>query len=452
MNSISEVGMTLKQKAEQIYSEALSVVRPEDLLKNSVSIHGGTLDIQGEEFDLDKFENFYLASIGKAAPYMTKGFLDILGDRIKEGVSLYLPEKKITFQKIVNLPASHPLPDEKSLRAAEHILKMANKIGDRDLIFVLISGGGSAQLSLPAEGILLEEKRDITERLLKAGADIKELNTVRKHLSQIKGGRLARAAFPGTVFTLVISDVIHNDLETIASGPTYWDFSTYWDASQVLQKYGLWDSAPSRVKNLLEKGILGRLEETLKKENPLFRRIRHFIIGDNKKALSAARKKAEELGFRSFVLTSSDSGEARTAARHYCSLFSNLLVSGKSRSSPVCLLAGGELTVSVKGSGKGGRNQEFVLASLLEMEKRKIETNNWLILSLGSDGIDGPTDAAGAYILPSSMEAARSMSLDPAFFLDNNDSYNFFNKIKTLIRTGPTLTNVMDFRMFLYGI
>jgi glycerate 2-kinase len=440
----------LFRKAEKIYKAALSEVNPGNLIKKSVSVQEDKLIIQDRKFDLEKFANIFLVAIGKAAPFMAEGLQDVLGDRIKEGISLYLPQNKIALKNISSLPASHPLPDERSLQAAQSILSLAEKLGEKDLLFVLISGGGSAQISLPAEGVSVEEKRLITDRLLKAGAEITELNTVRKHLSRIKGGRLAQEAFPATVISLVISDVRGNDLENIASGPTHWDSSTYGDAFQVLKKYKLWDGAPVSIKTVIERGIQNKIQETAKREAPVFKQVHNIIIGDNLEALRAAQGEARKLGFRSLILTSSDQGEARDAARNYVSLFMNLLRSEKTTSQPLCFLAGGELTVTVKGKGTGGRNQEFVLAALIEMKKSYHEERKWLILSIGTDGIDGPTDAAGAWITPSVLKIAEESSLDPKEYLDDNDSYNFFKRAERLIYTGPTHTNVMDLRLFFF--
>jgi len=439
----------LLRKAEGIYKAALSEVDAESLIKKNVAVRDEKLIIQEKSFDLRRFDNIFLVAIGKAAPFMVKGLRDVLGDRIKEGIALYLPQNKIILENITSLPASHPLPDERSLQAAQRILSLAQRLSKKDLLFVLISGGGSAQISFPADGVSLEEKRLITDRLLKAGADITELNTVRKHLSRIKGGRLAQEASPATIISLVISDVRGNDLENIASGPTHWDSSMYEDAFQVLKKYNLWDSAPASIKAVIDDGILNRIQETVKREAPIFKQIHNFIIGDNLGALRSAQREAEKLGFRGLILTSSDHGEARDAAKYYVSLFLNLLQSEEAAARPLCLLAGGELTVTVKGNGEGGRNQEFVLAALIEMKKSLQEERKWLILSLGTDGIDGPTDAAGAWITPSILKIIQELSLDPIEYLDNNDSYNFFKKADRLILTGPTHTNVMDLRLFL---
>jgi glycerate-2-kinase len=449
MSRQSAQKLSLLEKAEKIYRAALAGVEPASLVKKKVSVRGKKLVVQGRSFDLASFDRIFLVAIGKAAPFMAKSLAELLGSRVKEGIALVLPQIKINLKKIACLPASHPLPDEKSVAAAQRILALAEKVRERDFLFVLISGGGSAQLCLPLEGVSLAEKRAVTDMLLKSGSSIVELNTVRKHLSRIKGGRLAQAAFPGTVINLVISDVIHNDLESIASGPSYWDSSTYKDAFQILRKYRLWNIVPFSVREAIGKGMKKEIGETLKKENSVFGRVHSFIIGDNFEALKAAREEAQKLGFKTSILTSADYGEAKDAARSYAALVVSRIQSKKADTRPLCLLSGGELTVTVKGKGKGGRNQEFVLAVAEEMRGRLQGISSWLILSLGSDGIDGPTDAAGAWAGPLTLKRAASSGLDLRKFLARNDSYSFFKEVGGLIITGPTQTNVMDIRLFM---
>jgi glycerate-2-kinase len=446
-----QTGSSLLEYAERIFKAALEEVKPESLVRKSVSLEGEKIVIQGQSFSLARFDRIFLVSVGKAAPFMAKSLSDILGKRLEGGIAVCLPQTKKKLQRITCLPASHPLPDQKSLRAAQRILGLARGLGEKDLLFFLVSGGGSAQVCLPSSGVSLDEKRRLTEMLLSAGASIAELNTVRKHLSQIKGGRLARAAFPATVISLVISDVVGNDLENIASGPAHWDSSTYEDAYHVLKKYGLWSGAPLSVRAVIENGMEKRIEETVKREDLAFSHVHNFIIGDNLLALQAAERKAGELGFQTSILTSSDRGEAKEAAKNYVSLFLNSIQSIKASSKPVCLLAGGEITVTVRGKGRGGRNQEFVLAALDEMENHPEVIPDWLILSLGSDGIDGPTDAAGAWAGPSILKKAKELSLNLRKYLADNDSYNFFKRVGGLIITGPTQTNVMDIRLFMIG-
>jgi glycerate-2-kinase len=435
----------MSRQAVTIFRAALAEVDPECLIRKAVRRRGRRLLIQGKSIDLGSFENIFLVAFGKAAPYMAKSLSQVLGGRLSRGIAICRPDQSLSDNRILCLPGSHPLPDRKSVKAAQEILGLAKKAGQKDLVFVLISGGGSAQACLPQSPLTLAEKRWITKELLRAGASIAELNTLRKHISEIKGGRLAEAAFPAKVVNLVISDVIGNDLENIASGPSYWDSSTYEDAIGVLKKYGLWGKAPRSLREVLLSGATGKRPETLKRGNLVFKNVSTFLIGDNRQALEAAARKARGLGFHAAVLTASDSGEARMAARGYISLLENIAQSRKSPQKPFCLLAGGELTVRVKGKGRGGRNTEFVLAALTELGNEL----PLLVASLGSDGVDGATDAAGAWATPATAARARQLGLDAKKYLRNNDSYNFFKKAGGLIITGPTPTNVMDLRLFL---
>jgi len=436
--------MNLYSIATRIFQSALDEVSAEKLIEKSVYLRENNLFIKDQQFDLSWFKNIYIIGIGKVSSYMAKALSEILKNKITYGIVVSLPEHEMKLKNITFLPGSHPVPDEKSSKAGEEVLKLARRLGRKDLAIILISGGGSALMVKPLGGISLEDKKKITKLLLASGANISEINTVRKHLSKIKGGNLARAIFPGSIVNLAISDVIGNSLEDIISGPTYWDSTTFYDAYSVLKKYKIWDKAPLSVQKAILKGIKGEIPETPKKNFKIFEKVSNFIIGNNRIALESAMKKAEELGFDAEILTDSDSGEARERAIYYTSIFKKLIKSEK----PKCLLSGGELTVTVKGKGKGGRNQEFVLACLVEMDK--IQTDkNWLIASIGTDGTDGPTDAAGAWVTPEILEKAKKLNLNPVEYLNNNDSYNFFSQVGGLIKTGPTKTNVMDIRIFL---
>jgi glycerate 2-kinase len=421
-----------------------------------------------KKYDLSLYDRIYLIAFGKAASAMAGALLEILGDRIADGIVVVLPGQTVRFHGLRVFEAPHPLPDERSAEAARAILALARKAGENDLVIVLISGGGSAQVCLPLSPASLEDKKRLTLEMMSRGADIRELNVVRKHLSAFKGGRLAEAAYPAELVSLAISDVIGDDLEIIASGPAYWDSSTFEDAFDILRKYGIWEGAVDGVRRTIEAGRKKLVPETLKKGAAAFDRMTSFIIGNNRMALTAAANKAEELGFRSFLLTATDYGEARMSARRYVSLVLSFALSRKRPRVPLCLLAGGELTVTVTGKGMGGRNQEFVLAALSELERQtaalehghpemrfgfaedgRVRNLDWLIASLGTDGTDGNTDAAGAWISATNLKVARSLGLAPETFLADNNSYHFFEKAGGLIHTGPTGTNVMDLRIFL---
>jgi glycerate-2-kinase len=432
-------------------------VDPARLVTGQVRLRRGRLEVQGRSYDLTSYRRVFLAAIGKAAPAMAERLSSMLAGRLTEGIVLVPPGLVLSHPRLRGLPASHPLPDGRSLKAARALIDLARRAGQDDLLIMLLSGGGSAQVCLPAEGLSLADKRRATDLLLRAGASIDELNTVRKHLSRFKGGRLAQAAYPATVLNLVLSDVRGNDLGTIASGPTQEDPTTFVQARSVFQKYGLWASAPPAVKRVIESGVKGRTPETLKKGDRVFRRVESFILGDIRTALAAAAERARALGFEARLLTSADQGEAREAARDYAALLQAVVNAGNRTGRPLCLLAGGELTVTVRGRGKGGRNSEFVLAFLMEMMKLPPAGSagiagrkpSWLAASLGTDGLDGPTDAAGAWAWDRTAVRAWRLGLDPKAYLDRNDSYSFFRKAGGLIRTGPTGTNVMDLRLFL---
>jgi len=435
--------------AEAIWRAALAAVDPWTLVRSGVERQGDVVRIQGREFDLAGYERVFIISFGKAASAMGEALAAVLDERLTSGLVIVPWPVGKEPTRLEHIEAAHPIPDARSVEAARRAIEIAAKAGEKDLLFVCISGGGSALLALPAEGIALDKKRRLTEDLLRAGATIQELNVVRKHLSGIKGGQLARAAFPAAVVTLVISDVVGNDLGTIASGPTYGDASTFADARAILECYGLWDSASALVRARIEDGERGRIPETLKEGDPVFERAAAFIIGDNMTALRAAKHEAEKRGFEPIFLSSSDGGEARRTASGYAAFLAELACSASTLPRPLCRLAGGELTVTVKGRGRGGRNTEFVLASIVDMEKSDVSGLDWLILSLGTDGIDGPTDAAGAWADPRTIRSARALGLNPAEYLEDNDSYGFFKQTGNLIVTGPTGTNVMDLRVFL---
>ncbi len=437
------------EDAEAIWRAALEAVDPWRLIRESVARQGEILRIGDKTLDLGAAANVFIIAFGKAAAAMGEALSGVLDEKLTAGLVVVPWPAGGEASRLEYLEAAHPVPDARSVEAARRALEIASRAGENDLVFVCLSGGGSSLLALPPEGIALDKKRKLTEDLLRAGATIQEINVVRKHLSEIKGGQLARAAFPATVVTLAISDVVGDDLGTIASGPTHWDNSTFADARAVLERYGLWDGASAMVRARIEDGERGRVPETLKEGDPAFARVSSFVIGDNTTALRAAKHEAEKRGFEAIFLSSGDGGEARKTAAGYAAFLAELACSASSLPRPLCLLAGGELTVTVKGRGRGGRNMEFVLASLADLEKAGVEGLDWLILSIGTDGIDGPTDAAGAWADPRTVRTARALGLNPGEYLDDNDSYGFFKQTGNLIVTGPTGTNVMDLRVFL---
>ncbi len=377
-----------------------------------------------------------------------------LGDAISTGI-VVTPTEELGARRAGRrlrsrvFEASHPVPDARGERAAFAVETLTARLGRDDCLLLLLSGGASALLPAPAPGILLRDKIQMTSLLLHAGATIHEVNTVRKHLSRLKGGGLARVAAPAPVVCLALSDVVGDDLATIASGPTVGDPTTYREALAVLDRYGLAHHTPSAVRRRLQSGARGRLEETAKPGDALFRRVRTRIIGSNRLALRAAEETARRLGLKTVILTTTLGGEARDVARCLVAILRECAERGRPRRPPACLLAGGETTVTVRGKGRGGRNQELVLAAV---EPLAAFRRHAVVASFGTDGIDGASDAAGAVADQTSLERATRLGLAPvASFLSRNDSHSFFASLGDLILTGPTGTNVADLLLFLAG-
>ncbi|HWT80507.1 MAG TPA: glycerate kinase, partial [Candidatus Methylomirabilis sp.] len=343
--------------------------------------------------------------------------------------------------------AGHPVPDEAGMAGVQAVLSEVRGLGSRDLVLVLISGGGSALTPAPIEGVSLTEKQALTKALLACGADIREMNTLRKHISRFKGGQLARAAQPARVATLILSDIVGDPLDAIASGPTVPDPTTYADALDILDKYRIRGEIPAAIRRRLEAGAHGEYPETPKPDDSLFARVSNLIVGNNLQALEAAKSAARMLGLTPIILSSSIEGETREVARMHAAMAREVRASGNPLLPPVCLITGGETTVTLRGSGKGGRNQEFALAAALDIAGLPLT----VILSAGTDGTDGPTDAAGAITDGDTCARALAAGLSPRKALDANDAYPFFEKLGDLIITGPTKTNVMDVRLILVG-
>jgi hydroxypyruvate reductase len=352
---------------------------------------------------------------------------------------------KVPLDRVQVIEAGHPVPDEAGLLGTRQIVQFLEKTAEEDLVIFLISGGGSALLPYPSEGLTLEDKQEVTKILLDAGADIHEINALRKHLSGVKGGRLAEIAYPATLISLVLSDVIGDDLDSIASGPTVPDRSTFADCMDILQKYTLVNRIPPIVLETFEKGIQGEIEETPKAGDRIFARTQNLIIGSNILAVKAAEKKARELEYNTLILSTFIQGETADVARAHAAIAKEILSSGNPIRPSGCVISGGETTVTIRGKGKGGRNQEFSLAASMDIDG----LDNVVLLSAGTDGTDGPTDAAGAIADGTTVSRAKKLGLDPAHYLRENDSYHFFEALDDLIITGPTYTNVMDLRIIL---
>jgi hydroxypyruvate reductase len=393
--------------------------------------------------NLARFRDIYVVGAGKAGASMALAAERALGRRITAGLINVKDGHLARLRRIELNECGHPVPDARGVAGAERIAGLARGAGAGDLVICLVSGGASALLPLPAEGITLEEKQAVTRLLLACGAPIEHINAVRKHMSRIKGGQLARLAAPAAVESLLLSDVIGDPLDVIGSGPTAPDVSTFAGASRILDHYAIRDRVPASVLDRLERGMRGEIEETPKPGDPLFSRVRNTVIGGGRLALDAAARAARALGYRTVVLSSSIQGETREIARMHAAIAREVAEHGRPVRPPACLVSGGETTVTIKGTGLGGRNQEFALAAALEIHGLP----NVVAFSAGTDGTDGPTDAAGAIAdgqtLDRNPEAAR--------YLDDNDSYHYFQPLGDLVMTGPTNTNVMDVRIMLIG-
>lgn len=392
-------------------------------------------------------KNILLVGFGKAAVRMSQAAEAAAGDLLTGGIIITKYGHGVRTgggSKVICFEAGHPLPDANGAAATQKVLRMLEDADEETLVVCLMSGGGSALLVSPPEGITLADKERTTELLLKAGADINELNAVRKHLSSIKGGRLAAVAYPAPVLSLILSDVIGDRLDVIASGPTAPDTSTYQDALAVIGKYGLTRSVPAAVREHLNNGASGLIPETPKENDPVFRRVSNIIVGNNRAAIHAAMEEAERCGYETTILSTALTGEAKVVARELV----QRAVAVKRTLRPgagACLLAGGETSVTVKGAGKGGRNMELALAFGIGIR----ELNGITFLSAGTDGTDGPTDAAGAVVDGQTVARGGAAGMDPQEYLDNNDSYTFFKNAGGLVITGPTGTNVMDIQVIL---
>ncbi len=433
--------------ARQMIESALQAVSPERLIKNHLKLKNGRLKIGELEFDLSTYQNVFVLGAGKASAAMARAVEELLQDYIAEGCVVVKYGHSLPTRRIKILEAGHPIPDDNTLKATNTMLELADQAGENDLVLVLISGGGSALMEMLPPEIELRDLQEMNHQLLACGATISEINTVRKHVSLVKGGQLARRIFPAQVVTLVLSDVIGDDLQNIASGPTAPDLTTFADAWKILEKYFLTQKIPLAIKEYLQKGLTKKVAETPKSNDPVFKKVTNLILGNNRLALKQAQKVALKAGFSCAVLTDQLQGEVREVAGFLAAIFRSALKHGDPLPSPGCLLVGGEPTVTLQGKGLGGRNQEMALAVFKEMRTIK---KPFYFCSVGSDGTDGPTDAAGAYIDHQTEQKVQSLNLDVEHFLQNNDSYHFFKQIDQLIKTGPTGTNVMDLLIFLF--
>jgi len=441
-NSTTSTDRKVRDAILLAFESALLSSNPYQLIIDNVSVSDSILTVGSKQFDLNKFENIIVIGGGKASGPMTQALENLLEDRITHGIvniltgtSVNYPTKKIHLNE-----AGHPIPTENGMSGAKKMLELAENTCREDLIICLISGGGSAMMALPKEGITLNDKRTVTQLLLRSGATINELNAVRKHLSDFKGGWLAKRAQPATLISLILSDVVGDPLDTISSGPTAPDQTTYQDVADIFYKYKLSEKIPGSIKKILEMGLDGKIPETPKSDDSVFDKVHNIVLGNNRLACLAAKKKLTELGFNTLFLTSHMEGEAKDIGIFLGAIAKEIFSSGNPITRPAAVIVGGETTVTVKGKGLGGRNQEIVLSAASKISKME----GVAIASIGTDGIDGPTDAAGAIIDGKSLLRAQKSGLNNKKMLNDNDSYNFFSKIGDLIITGPTGSNVND--------
>ncbi len=432
-----------REDALAIVEAGIAAVLPENFLPEAVRLEGDILDIKGHRYDLSRFRHVFVAGGGKAAGAMALELERVLGGRISEGIvnDRYGAEAATRIIKVNH--AGHPLPTEDGIRGVKDMLGMLSKAGPDDLVIFLVSGGGSALLPFPAKGISLEDEVRLTGMLLKSGATIAEMNTVRKHVSAIKGGQLLRHVNGAAVVSLIVSDVVGDEMGFIASGPTAPDSTTFSDALQILKKYGIYEKSPESVIAHLERGARGLFPETPRPGDAIFERVDNIIVASNIMALKAAAGKASEIGYTPLILGSCITGESREVGRVLAGIARECLRTGNPLAPPAAIISGGETTVTVTGNGKGGRNQELVMGFLLECP------DGATMISVDTDGIDGVTDACGAISDCATVKKSREMGLDMQHFLKDNSSYDFFKALGELAYTGPTGTNVSDLRLVL---
>jgi len=433
----------------RVLGAALQAVEPGAAVRRWMERKGNTLYLAENDYPLHRYRRVLIVGVGKAAVPMGAAAVDILGPKFSEGILLTKEgyANNLTGSKSLSglllLEASHPIPDERGVKGALYISKLLRGAREDDLVICLVSGGGSALMISPVEGITLADLQAMTSALLACGATINEINILRKHLDTLKGGGLARLAAPATLITLILSDVVNDPLDVIASGPCVPDPSTYADAIGVLEKYGISNQVPAPIWSYLHRGYHGDILETPKPGDDIFMRIQNVIVGSNKLAGEAALEQAKIEQFKAMLLTTSLQGEASQVGRRLSFLAREIVTSGNPLPRPACIIAGGETTVTIRGNGMGGRNQELALGAVNGLAG----IQGAVLVTLATDGGDGPTDAAGAVVTSDTLDRARKLGLSPDDYLARNDSYHFFDALGDLLKPGPTQTNVNDLVM-----
>jgi len=442
-----------REAIEHILTASIAAVNPSKIIFDTIKLTRDTLLINEQSYPLNSFDNIFLIGAGKASFLMARATAKTLGEFLTRGIVLVknLPEESPLIKRISStessmsgkisiIKAGHPIPNHQSVEGALKILSLLSSAGNRDLVICLISGGGSALMSLPADKITLADMQKLTESLFASGATINEINTIRKHLDIVKGGQLAQAANPANVITLILSDVIGDPLDMIASGPTVPDPTTFQDVQNIINKYNLANNLPRSIISHVKKGLAGKTPETPKLEDPIFKNVKNIVIGNIYKAASAGLKQARKEKFNALLLTTSLQGEARYAGQFLASILEQTIKTCEPIPRPACLIAGGETTVTIHGDGLGGRNLELALGSVETLA----DLSGFAFITFATDGDDGTTHAAGGIVTSDTINNARRQKMNPLDFLKHNDSYTFFKKLNSLFITGPTGTNVND--------
>ncbi len=421
-------------KARQIFYAGLDAVMPDKRIRDLVKVRKHELWVADARYTLKPATRIIIVGAGKASALMAKALEEILGTLVSSGIVIVKYGHAVSLNHVCVEEAAHPIPDQNSLDATKKLVSYCDALQKEDIVFFLLSGGASSLLVDDPYNITLLQLQDVYTRLLHSGANIYEMNCVRKHLSRVKGGGIAKAVFPAQLISMILSDVPYDDLQIIGSGPTVADDSTFESAKKILEKYSLWTGVSSAVRKTINNGITGQLAETVKRGDNVLAATQTVLIGTNRQALMAAAQQARLLGYLPITYTKSMDGDAAKTGR----LMAKLLQSIDSIE-PICFLVGGETTVKVKGKGRGGRCQELVMAAAKELKDNSIT-----LLAAGTDGSDGPTDAAGAYLDKEILEKIQKSKINIQQYAVNNDSYMFFKKLGAHFTTGPTLTNVMD--------
>jgi len=429
---------------KKLIQQGLRAVQAANAVRRAVIRRGNKLIIGPRRYDLSRYGRVVAVGAGKATAPMARALERCLGSRLHGGLVVVKYGHAVATARITVEEAGHPIPDQAGQRAAARIQSMVSALTRRDLLIVLLSGGASSLLPAPVQGVTLADKRATTDRLLRCGATIQEINAVRKHLSTIKGGRLAEST-PATVVTLILSDVLGDDLSAIASGPTAPDPTTYHDAVAILRRYRIWRTIPSRVRQHLLQGQRGDVTETPKPKSSIFQRVHHHVIGNNTIAVTALAQAANDAGLKTHVHSTKLKGEARMAGKRFGAIARSIVNRRRPLPPPCCVVAGGETTVTVAGKGKGGRAQEFAVAAAREIA--------WLqrvwVAAIGTDGTDGPTDVAGAVVDGQTVAQAKRLGINLDHELQLNNTYPALKRLRCHISTGPTGTNVSDLYLIL---